>query len=153
MTDAATQQKQEPAWKLDGGKSRIDLIAPEIVEGLGHVLRFGADKYAARNWEAGMSWGRCFGAAQRHLWAWQAGEANDPESGLPHLWHAACCIMFLGAFEHRGIGTDDRTGGLEAKVAAAAAVNVAKTNDDLRARFNSLTNLNWKDSDREGGAL
>mgnify|MGYP007070987273 CR=1 FL=1 len=102
------QQKSEPAWKQDGGKSRIDLIAPEMVFGVGDVLRFGAAKYAERNWERGMSWGRCFGAVMRHLWAWARGENVDPESGLPHLHHAACGVMFLIAYEARKLGTDDR---------------------------------------------
>ena len=103
-----TQQKSEPAWKQDGGKPRMDLLAPEFLTGTAEVLRFGADKYAERNWEKGMSWGRCFGALMRHMWAWWAGERNDPETGLSHLYHASCCLMFLAAYEARQIGTDDR---------------------------------------------
>lgn len=109
ILDAASgQQKAEPAWKQDGGKPRLDLIAPEFLFGTAEVLRFGADKYAERNWEKGMSWGRCFGAMMRHMWAWWSGEATDKETGLSHLWHAACCLMFLIAYEQRKIGTDDR---------------------------------------------
>lgn len=104
----AEQQKAEPGWKMDAGKARIDLIAPEMVYGVASVLAFGAAKYSERNWEKGMSWGRCFGAMMRHLWSWWAGERNDPESGWPHLAHAACCLMFLMAYEARQIGTDDR---------------------------------------------
>jgi hypothetical protein len=55
-----------------------------------------------------MSWGRVFGAMMRHSWAWWRGERTDPESGLPHLHHAACCIAFLMAYEQRQTGTDDR---------------------------------------------
>ena len=32
----------------------------------------------------------------------------DTETGYSHLWHAACCLMFLIAYEARGSGTDDR---------------------------------------------
>lgn len=112
------QQKAEPGWKLDAGKDRIDLIAPEFIFGTARVLTFGAAKYAERNWEKGMSWGRCFGAMMRHLWAWWGGAGPtrknfvfgelDDETGLSHLWHAACCLMFLVAYEERQIGTDDR---------------------------------------------
>lgn len=94
--------------KDDQAKPRMDLIAPEIHDALGHVLRFGADKYEARNWEKGMAWGRPFAALMRHMWAWWRGEAKDHETGFSHLWHAACCIMFLIAYEERGIGQDDR---------------------------------------------
>jgi len=61
-----------------------------------------------RNWERGMGWGRVFGAAMRHLWAWWAGEDKDPETGLSHLAHALCCVMFLATYERRGVGHDDR---------------------------------------------
>lgn len=104
----AAQQKAEPGWKMDAGKPRIDLVAPEFIQQTADVLAFGAAKYSERNWERGMSWGRCFGALMRHMWAWWAGERNDPESGLPHLAHAACCLMFLVAYEARSVGTDDR---------------------------------------------
>lgn len=94
--------------KLDTGKVRMDLIPPEAMFALATVLTFGAEKYAARNWEKGMSWGRVFGALMRHLWAWWRGEGKDPETGYSHLWHALCCVVFLVAYEERKAGTDDR---------------------------------------------
>lgn len=98
----------EGGVKFDDDKPRYDLIPPEALEGLAKVLTFGAKKYAPRNWEKGMLWGRVFGAAMRHLWAWWRGENTDPETGLSHLDHAACCIAFLQAYEVRKTGTDDR---------------------------------------------
>ena len=106
---AAAQQAIEPANKFDAGKPAYDLIAPEFLDGLASGLTYGAAKYAARNWEKGMSWGRCFGALMRHLWAWWRGEEIDGESGLPHLDHAACCLMFLRAYSARRAGMDDRS--------------------------------------------
>lgn len=97
-----------PARKHDAEKARIDLIAPEFIFGTAEILKFGIEKYDVRNWEKGVSWGRCFAALMRHMWAWWAGEKNDAESGKPHLWHACCCLMFLVAYEARQIGTDDR---------------------------------------------
>lgn len=94
--------------KDDSGKARHDLIPPELPDAVAQVLAFGASKYGERNWEKGMNWGRPFAALMRHMWAWWRGEANDPETGMSHLWHAACCIAFLIAFEQRKIGTDDR---------------------------------------------
>ena len=41
-----TQQKNEPAWKQDGGKPRMDLIAPEFLFGTANVLTYGAKKYS-----------------------------------------------------------------------------------------------------------
>lgn len=94
--------------KFDHGKPRMDLIAPELLEEVGKVLAYGAEKYGARNWELGMDWGRPYAAALRHMNAWQRGEDVDPETGLSHMAHAACNLMMLLAFQERGIGTDSR---------------------------------------------
>jgi len=94
--------------KFDADKARYDLIPPEIEEAIAKVLTFGAAKYGERNWELGMRWGRPYAALRRHMSAWWGGEDNDPETGMPHTWHAACCIAFIVAFEARGVGTDDR---------------------------------------------
>jgi hypothetical protein len=105
--------------KDDAGKTRLDLVPPELVFAVGRVLSFGAAKYEPRNWERGMSWGRVFAALMRHLWAWWGckGPAThsflfsdlDDETEYSHLWHAACCLSFLIAYEERDIGTDDRS--------------------------------------------
>jgi len=94
--------------KDDQGKLPYDLIAPEALEELAKVLKFGSIKYAPRNWEKGMDWSRVYAALQRHLWAWWGGEHTDPETGFSHLSHALCCLMFLSAYEARGVGNDDR---------------------------------------------
>lgn len=94
--------------KDDGEKPRYDLIPPEFLDGTARVLTYGAVKYAPRNWELGMSWGRVFAALMRHMWAWWGGQKTDAETGMPHLWHAACCLAFLVAYEQRKIGVDDR---------------------------------------------
>lgn len=94
--------------KFDTDKPRYDLIPPEIEEAVAKVLTFGAIKYGDRNWELGMDWGRVYAALRRHMGAWWSGEDNDPETGMPHTWHAACCIAFLTTYEARGVGTDNR---------------------------------------------
>ena len=94
--------------KYDDGKSRMDLIPPEAVTAMGHVLGFGAEKYEDRNWELGMDWGRLFAATQRHLWAWANGEEDDNESNFPHLWHAFTTLGMLLALVERNDGIDSR---------------------------------------------
>lgn len=105
---APEPKETDEGRKDDAGKAPYELLAPEMLEDVAQVLAFGAGKYAPRNWEKGMRWGRVFGAAMRHLWAWWRGEDRDPETGLSHLAHAACCVMFLLAYEARGVGEDDR---------------------------------------------
>lgn len=94
--------------KDDAGKARIDLIPHEFIFATAQVLELGARKYAPNNWAKGAEWSRYFSAMQRHLWAWWGGQDDDPESGITHLAHAACCLAFLMAYENRNIGTDDR---------------------------------------------
>lgn len=81
--------------KFDQDKPRMDLLDPLWLEETAKVLGFGAKKYAAHNWRQGIAQSRLIGAALRHLMAHQRGEDKDPESGLPHLAHASCCLMFL----------------------------------------------------------
>ena len=98
------------AIKFDSDKPfRPELLSPELILQVSEVLAFGAKKYADRDWEKGMSWGRPFGALMRHMWAWWGGEQKDAETGFSHLAHAGCCLMFLMAYESRKIGIDDRT--------------------------------------------
>lgn len=94
--------------KFDADKVRLELIPPELLFAVGTVLTFGAKKYADRNWELGMQWGRVYGALMRHMWAWWRGEMTDPETGYSHLWHAATCLAFLLTYEERKIGEDNR---------------------------------------------
>ena len=95
--------------KHDIGKPRFDLVPPEALEEIVKVLTFGASKYAARNWEKGIQYGRVYGALQRHLSAFWKGEDKDPETDLPHLAHAGCCLFFLLTYHQRGMKEwDDR---------------------------------------------
>ncbi len=85
--------------KFDGGKLEYGLLPPLALEEVVKVLTFGAQKYERDNWQqVPDSKRRYFDALQRHTWAWKQGEKFDPESGIHHLAHAMCCMMFL--YEH-----------------------------------------------------
>lgn len=94
--------------KSDNGKPTFQLLPYDAIAEINKVLEFGADKYSPGNWEKGASWCRYWNAYMRHLWAWMRGEKSDSETGRSHLVHAGCCILFLIAYELRGIGKDDR---------------------------------------------
>jgi len=95
--------------KLDNDKNRLDLVIPSFIIGLGEVLTYGAKKYKSNNWQTlNDPVNRYYGAATRHLLAWRNGEAKDPESGIHHLLHAACNLMFLLWFENRKEETDEQ---------------------------------------------
>jgi hypothetical protein len=80
--------------KDDKGKNQLELMSVPALEELGRVLTFGAKKYDERNWEKGIKWSRIYGAILRHTFAWWRGEDKDPETGLHHLAHAMCEVMF-----------------------------------------------------------
>jgi hypothetical protein len=96
------------ALKFDQHKLPLNLLSTEALNQTAAVLAFGAQKYAAHNWRAGFAWSRPLAAAMRHITAFNDGEDRDPESGLSHLAHAACCIMFLLEFEKTHRHLDDR---------------------------------------------
>lgn len=86
--------------KDDSRKSRVDLIPTGPLRLIGDVLAYGAEKYAEDNWQhVKHPQDRYYAAALRHLFAWREGELVDAESGLPHLAHAGCCVLFLLWFE------------------------------------------------------
>lgn len=96
------------ALKFDQDKLPLNLLSTEAMNQTAAVLKFGAQKYAEHNWRKGFAWSRPLAAAMRHLTAFNDGEDRDPESGLSHLAHAACCIMFLLEFEKTHPELDDR---------------------------------------------
>ena len=102
------EQQTGTALKFDGDKLPLHLLSTEAMNQTAAVLAFGAEKYAAHNWRKGFVWSRPLAAAMRHITAFNAGEDRDPESGLSHLAHAACCIMFLLEFEKTHQHLDDR---------------------------------------------
>lgn len=95
------------AVKHDGEKPRMDLLPWEALEEVAKVLTFGAKKYADHNWRKGFAWSRLAAGALRHVSAYCRGERRDPETGLSHVAHAICMLLFLLSHEIGKLGTDD----------------------------------------------
>lgn len=82
--------------KYDSTKTRTDLLPPTAILSIADVLTHGAQKYGDNNWQDLDKFEqRYLGAALRHILQHMQGEDVDPESGLPHLSHAACSLVFL----------------------------------------------------------
>lgn len=96
------------AIKHDQAKPKMGLISTRFLKGLAQVLTFGAHKYAVHNWRKGLATSRLYDALQRHLTDWNDGQDLDPESGLSHLYHASCCLMFLAETVEVRPDLDDR---------------------------------------------
>jgi hypothetical protein len=94
--------------KNDQNKPELSYLPLQELEQIALVLDFGAKKYARDNWKKGTNYMRMLSSAMRHLFAFIKGEDNDSESGLPHLAHLGCCILFLMYYQNNNIGQDDR---------------------------------------------
>lgn len=82
--------------KFDAQKDRWDLLPIAAVRQIVKVLTFGATKYGDDNWRHVPNANkRYYAATMRHLTSWWDGDSIDDESGLHHLAHAGCCILFL----------------------------------------------------------
>lgn len=121
-----TAIRHDKAMKYDGEKVRLDLLPVAPLLGVGRVLTFGAQKYGARNWEKGFDWSRCYAAALRHLFAWWSGETPDDETGLNHLDHAICELMFLREFAETHPELDDRPNSSFRNVEAKTLLDIVK---------------------------
>ena len=130
--------------KNDTNKNRLELIEPCFIEGLGAVLTFGADKYMAFNWQKAGSPEdllRIKGALMRHELAYAKGEKVDPETGLSHLYHMACNLMFLDYFDR-----------MDAEITASIDTVPTKDPSDIDSIIRWLENsdFSFRNIDEEG---
>jgi len=104
--------------RFNTGKNRLSLVPYELIEEVGKVMTYGANKYTIKksnktisgdnNWRGGMKWSTVLDSLKRHILAFEKGENTDEESGLPHLSHAATNIAFLLTYFHTHPQNDDR---------------------------------------------
>lgn len=98
----------EGGRKFDSGKPPMDLLDRHALEEIARVLEFGAKKYDRHNWRSGISYSRLVAAMLRHINAFNDGEDTDHETGISHMAHAGCCVMFLLWMEKYRPDLDDR---------------------------------------------
>lgn len=82
--------------KYDQNKPMWWLLPMEAVNEVVKVLTFGANKYGPENWHMLTDLRkRYLSACMRHIAAFRCGERNDKETGIHHLAHAICCLLFV----------------------------------------------------------
>lgn len=108
--DFAKEERVRSATGGEKGRKLEELgsIDPLALRRLAEVSGFGARKYAAFNYLKGYDWDLSVNALLRHTLAFWQGEDIDPESGLPHMAHAAWHALGLVSFLERELGTDTR---------------------------------------------
>lgn len=86
--------------KYDAGKPQWSLVPFKAFSEVVEVLTYGANKYSPDNWKkVPNARQRYIDAGFRHFAAYAGGEKNDAETGMSHLAHAMCCMLFLLAFD------------------------------------------------------
>ena len=132
-----TEGRKDDAWK-----PRPTLVMRTMANALQQVLavaEYGARKYSPDNWlQVPDAVQRYTDAMLRHQQAHLRGEALDPESGLPHMAHAAWCALAVLELGARGGEAADLTA-VEFKTVArqlrkdvAAATDLREVNRQLR---------------------
>jgi len=102
--EAMQQMLATQGRKYDTGKPDYTLLPWDAVEEIVKVLDFGARKYARDNWKhVDGAETRYLAAALRHITAHARGEKDDPETGISHLAHAGCCLLFLLSLEKKNV--------------------------------------------------
>lgn len=94
--------------KHDQDKPDMSLLSGYALTEVAKVMTFGKKKYSAHNWRGGFLWSRPLSACLRHVWAFIGGEDLDPETGLSHIAHAICCLLFVLEFTKTKPELDDR---------------------------------------------
>ena len=85
--------------KDDKGKLPITLVPMEIIRCCAAIRKYGVEKYHTPNSWVIAEKQRYVDAMMRHLLSYLEGDLVDEESGLPHLWHAACNMAFICEME------------------------------------------------------
>lgn len=109
MPDKETRVVDPKTGGAKGSKiAQLGAVDPAALLEVARVAGFGGQKYDRGNFLKGYAWSLSFDALMRHLLAFWDGEETDPESGMPHMAHAAWHCLALISFSQRKLGTDDR---------------------------------------------
>lgn len=88
------------AKRFNKGKPQYSLFEMSTLEPCIKVLEFGAEKYGRCNWKKGLPTLHLLDSLLRHIIAYKEGEDKDKESGINHLGHIMCNVMFLTYFHN-----------------------------------------------------
>ena len=106
--ESKTTIMEDKGLRFNQGKTRHDLVPAFAQEQYARVLTKGSEKYAERNWELGMKWGKVIASMKRHIQAFESGEDYDKETGLLHTAHIMCNAGFLTEYYKIYPQGDDR---------------------------------------------
>jgi len=91
-----------------GTKIDTDLVPYELIVAAAVGLGLGEYKYAARNFEKGLSYRSLINSLERHAKALKDGEEFDKDTGIPHYMLIASSAAMLIHNVMQGVVIDDR---------------------------------------------
>lgn len=108
--ESEDDKTQSHGIKDDSLALEWDLLPSPALEEVIRVLMCDAVKYERDNWRlVKNARRRYFNATMRHCWAYLRGEQNDRETGLHHLAHAACYVLFILCMDTEHFPTTEET--------------------------------------------
>ena len=102
-TTSTGAQRQSIGTKID-----TDLVPFELIIAAAVGLGLGEHKYAARNFEKGLSYRSLINSLERHCKALKDGEELDKDTGIPHYMLIASSAAMLVHNIMQGKAIDDR---------------------------------------------
>jgi len=153
----STVKEPNPKDAVGARKAPISTLPAPVLFEMGLGMLEGALKYGRHNYRAiGVRYSVYYDAAMRHLTAAWEGEDIDPDSGLPHLVKAMCCLAVLRDAQMQGKCHDDRPPKSKAhwlaEMNAAAARLIADGPAEPKQPYTQLVPVSPTDVDAAGSS-
>lgn len=103
-------KETNPKQAFGDAKPPLSCVPMPVLYEVGLAMLEGHLKgYRRHNYRiAGVRMSTYYDAVLRHIAAWWEGQDTDPDSGLPHIVKAICCLVVLRDAQMLGKVTDDR---------------------------------------------
>lgn len=123
-------QRQSIGTKID-----TDLVPFELIVAAAVGLGLGEHKYAARNFEKGLSYRSLINSLERHCKALKDGEEFDADTGIPHYMLIASSTAMLVHNIMQGVIIDDRATPKQPKLSVSELAELGQQELDKAITF------------------
>lgn len=123
-------QRQSIGTKID-----TDLVPFELIVAAAVGLGLGEHKYAARNFEKGLSYRSLINSLERHCKALKDGEEIDADTGIPHYMLIASSTAMLVHNVMQDVVIDDRATPKTPKLSVSELAELGQTELDKAIAF------------------
>lgn len=132
-----------------GTKIDTDLVPYELIVAAAVGLGLGEHKYAARNFEKGLSYRSLINSIERHCKSLKDGEWTDADTDIPHYMLIASSTAMLVHNIMQGVIIDDRAPPKEATFSVADLSQIAQVELNHAIEFFQEHRVNKKSATNE----